>query len=368
VGYFVLGPSDLYKLTKEVGKAIQNFRTFSAEATSSLETNLESNLQLEEIRKAQRELNEAFSFRRSINVDADTDPFEVNAKSERSDSMAPATAAAAAATASSTTTAAGVKGDGDATVTDQAAATPRKKIRRRVKKRPVVVEEEEEPFCVGADTTLPKDATSSSSSSSSTGNVPADLDMTDDFAQAEQRTAKALEEANEELRKEAEMEEMVNANRDKTMNSYDEAATASLRKERMERLQQAGGKPSSEEDLLVQQELASVQGYDTEAMTAEQNRFQAQLGGTWNDQILNKNGELSPLADIMDRLAILEEEKNAADARLQEEFKLREANEETFYKEKRKLLEEAAQQVQAAAYATTTPDGQNNSSNSNPKV
>jgi hypothetical protein len=101
-------------------------------------------------------------------------------------------------------------------------------------------------------------------------------------------------------------------------------------------------------------------------MTAQQ-RFQAQLGSTWNDQILDKNEELSPLADIMDRLAILEEEKNAADARLQDEFRLREANEETFYKEKRKLLEEAAQQVQAAAYATATPNSQNNS-NPNPNV
>jgi hypothetical protein len=347
VGYFVLGPSDLFKLVKEVGKQIQNFRTFTSEATGMLETNLESNLQMEEIRKAQRELNDAFSFRRSINVDADTDPFEVNAQSERSDSMA--------ATATASATAAVAKSEGDATVTDQPAA-PKKKIRRRVKKKvvePVVEEEEEEPFCVGADTTLPSDATA---------DVPADLDMTDDFAQVEDKAMKALEDANEELRKEAEMERMVNPNRDKTMDSYDEAMTAS-RKERLGRLQ--GGQPSNEEDLLAQQELASVQGYDTEAMTAQQNRFQSQLAGTWNDQILNKNDELSPLGDIMDRLAILEEEKNTADARLQEEFKLREANEEQFYKEKRKLLEQAAQQVQAAAYAT--PSGQNGS-NSIPKL
>ena len=346
MGYFVLGPSDLFKLTKEAGKQIQNFRTFSAEATGMLETNLESNLQMEEIRKAQRELNDAFSFRRSINVDADTDPFEVNAQSERSDSMA----------ATATATAVAAKVDGDATVTDQPAAAPKKKIRRRVKKKvvePVVEEVEEEPFRVGADTTLPADVT---------GNIPADLDMEDDLAQTEERAIKAMEEANEELRKEAEMEELVGANKDKTMDSYDEAMSAS-RKERMARLQ--GGQPSSEEDLLVQQELASVQGYDTGAMMEQQNRFQAQLAGTWNDQILDKTDELSPLADIMDRLAILEEEKNTADARLQEEFKLREANEEQFYKEKRKLLTEAAQQVQAAAYAT--PSGQNDI-NSNPTV
>jgi hypothetical protein len=358
VGYFVLGPSDLFKLVKEVGKQIQNFRTFSAEATGMLETNLESNLQMEEIRKAQRELNDAFSFRRSINVDADTDPFEVNAQSERSDSLAAKEAAAAA-----TATAAVVKGE-DATVTDQVAAPkPKKKVRRRVKKKVVVVEDEEEdPFCVTPDTTtLPTDVT---------GNVPADLDMTDDFGLAdEDRVMKALEEANEQLRKEAEQEGMVDANKEKTMDSYDEAMVAS-RKERMARLQ--GGQPAAsnsinnEEDVLVQQELASAQGYDTEVMAAQQNRFQAQLAGTWNDQILDKNDELSPLANIMDRLAILEEEKNTADARLQEEFKLREANEEQFYKEKRKLLEEAAQQVQAAAYATPSSSGSN--SNGSPKV
>jgi hypothetical protein len=50
------------------------------------------------------------------------------------------------------------------------------------------------------------------------GNVPADLDMTDVFAQAEEKTVLALEKANEELRKEAELEGMVDVNRDKTMN------------------------------------------------------------------------------------------------------------------------------------------------------
>eukprot|EP00980_Cylindrotheca_fusiformis_P031772 scaffold26938_cov113-Cylindrotheca_fusiformis.AAC.1 len=83
VGYFVLGPSDLYKVTKEIGKFVQNVRKFSDEATSTLENSMESQLQLEEIRKAQRELNDAFSFRRSINVEEDSNPFEVNAQSPR---------------------------------------------------------------------------------------------------------------------------------------------------------------------------------------------------------------------------------------------------------------------------------------------
>ena len=138
MGYFVLGPSDLYKLTKEIGKTYQHFRTFTTEATASLEKSLESNFQLEEIRKAQRDLNEAFSFRRSINVDADadTDLFEVNAKSERggsvSDRMATATETATA------TAVAVANSGGDATVMDQAAPAPaacKKNIRRRLKKR-----------------------------------------------------------------------------------------------------------------------------------------------------------------------------------------------------------------------------------------
>ena len=86
-----------------------------------------------------------------------------------------------------------------------------------------------------------------------------------------------------------------------------------------------------------------------------QNRFQAQLSDNWNEQILAKEGELGPVAEIMKRLAILEEEKIAADKRLQEEFKLREENEERFYREKRQLLEEAAAQIQNDAFATTGP-------------
>ena len=81
VGYFVLGPSDLYKLVKEIGKFIQNVRNFSTDLSTTFESNMENTLQLEEIRKAQRELNDAFSFRRSINVDEDSEAFSVQAGS-----------------------------------------------------------------------------------------------------------------------------------------------------------------------------------------------------------------------------------------------------------------------------------------------
>lgn len=311
----MLGPSDLYKLTKEIGKFVQNFRTFTAEATSTIENNLESQLQLEEIRKAQRELNEAFSFRRSINVEADSDPFEVNAQSprmpEQTDlgTMASSTTVVATATATEQET------------TTVAEAAPKKKIRRRrIKKVQTPVEEEMDdvPMVVRSD----KTTGTITSMADVTNNVP-DLSWDEDMflSQSEENAAKALQEANEQLRREA-MEEEAAEQREQR------------RQERLDRLQQQNG-------------MASLSEEDAEAANA---RFQAQLSGNWNNQILSKGEELSPLANIMDRLALLEEEKQAADQRLQEEFRLREENEERFYREKRKLLEEAAAQVQADVY------------------
>ena len=113
----MLGPSDLYKLVKEVGKGIQNFRTLSADVTKTFENNMESQLQLDELRKAQQELTDAFSFRRSINVDQEAEAFatvepSVEKKSE------PAAAVAAA------------------------EGAPKKKVkRRRIKKKKIVKEE-----------------------------------------------------------------------------------------------------------------------------------------------------------------------------------------------------------------------------------
>lgn len=297
-----MGPSDLYKVTKEIGKFVQNFRTFSADATATIENNLESQLQLEEIRKAQRELNDAFSFRRSINVDADSEAFEVNAQSPRAETPEPVAAS----------------------TTDEAGA-PKKKIkRRRVKKKKV---EEEQPFSM-----------ENVDNSNITPNVP-DLEMDAELMESEQRMMASLAEANEELR----MEQM-------------EEEAVQLRRERMERLQ--GG---SEESQLADQEM-SAGGYDMSAMSddAAQNRFQSQLSENWNEQIMAKEDELGPVADIMKRIAILEEEKIAADKRLQEEFKLREENEERYYLEKRKLLEDVAAQIQSDAFATTGPSTTNN--------
>ena len=75
-----------------------------------------------------------------------------------------------------------------------------------------------------------------------------------------------------------------------------------------------------------------------------------QLSGGWNKSVMDSEDALSPLSKIMERLAILEEEKNAADTRLEEEFRLRGELEEKYYREKRSILEEAASDTQMNAY------------------
>jgi hypothetical protein len=329
VGYFVLGPSDLYKLTKEIGKFVQNIQTFTTEATTLVENNLESQLQLEEIRKAQRELTDAFSFRRSINVDEDSDAFAINAKSPRTSE-----AELAAGSVTSTATAAPASGTTDATTapTDEAApeATKKKIRRRRVKKKKVEEVVEEDPF-VGFRDNVDQ------------GQLANDVpDLAADDAPNEEgvRAAKSLEEANEELRRESMEEE-----------------AAERRKQRLERLENSYGQPAGgEDDALAQKELASTSGYDTSLTDAdEQSRFQQQLAGTWNDRVLANEEDLTPLAEVMERLAILEDEKMSADQRLQEEFRLREENEERYYREKRVLLEDAATKIQAQAYGNVGP-------------
>ena len=66
--------------------------------------------------------------------------------------------------------------------------------------------------------------------------------------------------------------------------------------------------------------------------------------------MVNKD-KLSPLARVMDwLLAILEKERDAANARLDEEFRRRTEMEEEFYREKLKVLEEAAGEISSQVY------------------
>ena len=270
----------MYKLTKEIGKFIQNFRTLGAEATKTLETSMESQLQLDDIRKAQRELNDAFSFRRTINVDDDGDAF----------STIPSETRPGAEPIVSSTTASGGK----------------KKL-KKIRRRKVIVNEEMNNDIdidineINIENQIPPNRVDMEQAlmSGELGMDVPDLDLSEMWS------------PEEVLDKDA----------------------ALLRQNRMERVK--GG------------------GYNMELPSpAQQDRFSQQLSGDWNARILANEDKLQPLALVMERLAILEEEKEAADARLEEEFRLRAELEEKYYKNKRQILEDAAATVQADAYVS----------------
>eukprot|EP00591_Stephanopyxis_turris_P006738 CAMPEP_0195513886 /NCGR_PEP_ID=MMETSP0794_2-20130614/5440_1 /TAXON_ID=515487 /ORGANISM="Stephanopyxis turris, Strain CCMP 815" /LENGTH=385 /DNA_ID=CAMNT_0040642007 /DNA_START=238 /DNA_END=1396 /DNA_ORIENTATION=- len=278
VGYFVLGPTDLYKLVKEIGKFITNIRTLGAEATAQFEGAMEEQLDLQEIRKAQNELQDAFSFRRSVNSNLD-EPFAEGA------SEAVGGAAAAAAT--------GVAADAGA---NKVAGSKRKK-RRRVKKKKV------EPEAVE------------------------DLDMNYAF-EDEEETARIL-----------------------------------ARAERRDRLEESGladaftgptTPPVEEEENPF---TTMREREEAEALAqAQQSRFQQQLSGTWNDQVLDKEEDLAPMEQIMKQLALLEEEHRSATSRIEEEFRKKEELEAEYYQKQRNILTTAANEVQQLAYATNEHD------------
>lgn len=326
VGYFVLGPNELFKLTKEIGKFIQNFRTLGAEATKSFESTMENQLELDELRKAQSELTKAFDFRRSINVDSESEAF-----SELPPIATEAVAAAAAATTGAAKGTATTTSNGDTGV----EPTKKKKKRRRVKKKKEVEMEMD-----------------------GSGDIP-DLDMSaafkDDFQEGMGIEAKPPTPAPSETdATEAEM-------------------AAKLRKERIERLESAQARSETEaqplpnlskvgEDWYAQSEsdIASevlAQQQSPEEVAAAQDRFQAQVSGQWNDQVIENEDKLSPLAKIMEQIAILEDEKIATNMRLDYQFSRRTEVEQKFYEEKRTLLEQAAAEVSAAAYSNFDFDG-----------
>lgn len=307
VGYFVLGPTDLYKAVKEVGKLFQSVQTLSAEATKNFESSMENTVALDELRKTQRDLNEAFSFRRSINQDEESS-FDNRMVDLENTEINGATNASSESS----------NGEG---------VTKKKKRRRRVKKKAVAVEDPVTP-----PSPLPEEIES---------NVP-DLDASDAFASSEEQAL------------------------------WEEDA-ANVRATRMERLEQSGAAdwfaPNDDasgmaEEVLAQQDALAPRNDDgsfalpTTTMTngdgyeeaAARSRFATQTSGDWNQSILDNEDKLSPLSKIMERLAILEEEKNAADQRLEEEFRLRGELEEKFYRQKREILEEAAAEIQADAY------------------
>ena len=278
VGYFILGPSDLYKLTKEIGKFIQNFRTLSSEASKQFESTMEDQLELTELRKAQSELNNAFGFRRSINVDQDAEAF--SAVPRMNEPVAEAGAAAATAVSADT------------------EVKKKRRKRRRVKKKVKATEEASPPAF--------------------SGEIP-DLDMSKAFAD------EVKEQVNVDLPSALE-----GTRQDPDWFSASESDIAS--------------------EVLDQQPLQSS--------TAEASRFASQLSGDWNQQVLDNEEQLSPLAKVMERIALLEEERKAENERLEEEFRLRKDIDEKYYREKRAALEEAATEISMAAYGGLSDDSE----------
>jgi Sec-independent protein translocase protein TatA len=281
VGYFVLGPSDLYKLVKEIGKFLQNIRTLGTDLSTTFENNMESSLQLEELRKAQRELNDAFSFRRSINVDADSEAFSVQAGSaQKAEAMAVMASTAVAVDPN---------------------ASP-KKIRRRIRKK----------------------ADSETESTLSVNNIP-DLEMPDlDLLNTTYIDKRLSDE--EAAIIEAEFNQYVK-NPFEALDSWN----------------------VEENSLNLNSTVASIET-DPAREQAARSRFQQQLSGGWNEQILSTGDKLEPMAVVMNKIALLEQEKAAALKRLEEEFAKRTELEEKYYKEQRQLLEQAVSEVQSAAF------------------
>ena len=299
VGYFVLGPSDLYKLVKEIGKFIQNIRTLGTDLTTTLESNMESQLQLEELRKAQRELNDAFSFRRSINTDETSEAFSTTVTTPRADETTSATAAVA--------------------VSSVENGKPKRKVRRRVK-RQTDVNGSALPQNNVPDLEMPQDATSSGKSTTTDetyANRPSDP-FIEEYTQAE----KALIDE--------EFDKYVSLGDDDKL-----ASTKSSESWYSESSSPAAKTPTSPPNPQME--------------VAAQSRFQQQLSGNWNEQIMANQEQLEPLAKVMQLLATLEEEKIASTKRLEEEFRKRAEMEEEYYQKQRKVLEEAAAQVQASA-------------------
>ena len=326
VGYFVLGPSDLYKLVKEIGKFIQNIRTLGTDLSTTFENNMESTLQLDELRKAQRELNDAFSFRRSINVDQESDAFSVQAGSAQQPA-APASVVESAGAASMSAEASTI------TTTEDRP----KKIRRRVRRRSAPAETGNEASSLMT--------TSDAAPPSPAGNVP-DLEMPNLAA-----TAQAASSKEEAAIIDQEFEKYVSMGTNN--NPPDDEAWFG---------------DSRNESLASTSTSSSTIPPEYEA--AAQNRFQAQLSGNWNEQVLAAGDKLEPMAVVMNKIALLEQEKKAALQRLEEEFAKRSELETQFYQEQRRLLEDAATQVQSAAFgletsrvgSTTTGDSPNSKS------
>ena len=81
-------------------------------------------------------------------------------------------------------------------------------------------------------------------------------------------------------------------------------------------------------------------------------RFKQQLDvDSWNSNIMDNEESMEPLAVIMKKIALLEEEREGRIKMLEEEFRMKNDLEEKFYREKKVILEEGAKAIGAGVGA-----------------
>ena len=276
IGYFVLGPTELYKATKEVGKFVNNFRAVGTEATAAFTDNMESQLQLDEIRKAKNDLERAFDFRRSINYDDDDlDEDGMRGSGSASGSGSGSGSDDKAEKVSQKVSEKVSEGvEGAAT-----AVTKKKRVVRRVKKKRVEEKEEEEAEAEAekegeGEMNMEENLTPSTTS----GSVP-DLDLDEDT---------------DYFTKIAEDLDTSTSSPDPNPNPTDETS-----------------------------------------------RFQSQMSDGWNNNILDNEKQLDPLAKIMEQMALLDEERVQNLQLLEEEFAAKNMLNEQILDRKKELLDQA---------------------------
>jgi Sec-independent protein translocase protein TatA len=282
VGYFVLGPTELYKLVKDIGKFVTNIRTAGAEATASFEGAMENQLALNEIRKAQVELSDAFSFRRSINTAEIEQQKQQQQQQERSNDI----------------------DQRETTETTSNIELPKKKKRRRLKRKISTIE---------------------------------DLDMMDEdypvMGSSPTMTSETLEESPEERKIRLERLARLEASLEESDRLWEK---------RVQEMEEQESKFGGE----VQDERSFVTAQQQQSTTQPSSRFLSQLSPEWNQNVISNEDKLQPLAKIMEQLALLEEEREATMKRLEEEYRRKNETETLFYEKKRDLLKSAASDIQ----------------------
>ena len=330
VGYFVLGPSDLYKLVKEIGKFIQNVRTLGSEAAKSFEGTMENQLELTELRKAQRELNAAFNFRRSINTDELSDAFDKTGFGENSSSSSSNNNNNVDATTTAIMT------EGEMAMSDsgmvggeilRSTTTKKRKLVRRKKKKIVEIKEQEVEVEARKwdDTTYPDlDALGDVAYDNNDGD---DVPLVDDLRAERMRRLISTDNADDDTDT---MSEENSPPIDWYNMSNEDVASATL---------------LSNNNNNINNNIDTAD--DVVEAAAAAARFQSQLSiEQWNAQMMANENSLSPLSMAMQRLALLEDEKNVKDALIEEEYRKRLDNEDEYYSMKRVVIMDAISEIQ----------------------